>query len=160
MRNLALSAAVFTAALTPTLTEAAGFCDVHHQVLVSQNNSGISQSMTWLIDNQADYCAAWDMIYANSFPPPPCNTNNIDFTQETAILVALGTRSNGCYNVNVACVHEFTPNAVGVGYVETQPGPGCLCTSVITTPVQLIKVPNTYSRARYLKINRQLQCLP
>jgi hypothetical protein len=160
MKTLVYTAIAVAVAAVPFSADAAGFCDTPFTVLVDAQYSAVSQPMTWVLENDTDYCDAWDMIHSNQFPAPPCNSSGIDFSTETAIMVALGWRSNGCYNVNVSCVHEFTPNAVGVVYTETQPGPGCFCSQAIVNPVQIVKVEGTYSRAMYRHRTRNLQCGP
>ena len=103
---------------------------------------------------------AWDTIYSNQFPAPPCDTSLVDFTTETVILVALGWRSNTCFDVNIRCMHRFGPQTVGVLFRESVPGPSCGCGAAITTPTQLVKVDRTYAQALYRNYPRTLQCGP
>lgn len=160
MRNLICAAVAFAVAAVPFQAEAAGFCDTPFTVLVDQQYSNVTQPTTWVLRTRADYCDAWAIIHSNQFPAPPCDSSGVDFNTETAIMVALGWRSNGCYGVGMSCIHQFTPNTIGVAYTETVPGSNCFCTQAIVNPVQIVKVEGNFTRAFYRDRVRTLQCGP
>ena len=85
--------------------------------------------------------SAWALLWPNqpdgSRPAPPA----VDFTRDAVVFVALGPRSSGGYDVRVDSVTRDAAGALLVRYTATSPGPGCLTTQQITSPVEVVRVP-------------------
>ena len=112
-------------------------CTEAYEVILDVQYSGIFNSRTQVIDNEVDFCQAWDEIYSIQFPSPPCDTSQVDFTSQVAVVVALGERPNGCYNLDIGCVARTPADRIGVVSVETVAGPTCVCTSALVHPVAI-----------------------
>jgi hypothetical protein len=96
----------------------------------------------FVIRNEVAWCHFWDDVFANRYPPPPCDTTLIDFQTEPAIVSAIGSRRNGCYDSRTHCLHsaEHGKWNVDAEILDRTPGPGCICSRAIVNPVHVVKV--------------------
>jgi hypothetical protein len=65
---------------------------------------------------------------------------NVDFSRQMVILVATGTRNSGGHGIRVDEVSRQN-DAMVVRYTVTRPGPDCMTTQSITSPVTAVSVP-------------------
>ncbi|MBA2671638.1 MAG: protease complex subunit PrcB family protein [Gemmatimonadetes bacterium] len=65
---------------------------------------------------------------------------NVDFSRQMVILVATGTRNSGGYGIRVDEVNRRDDGVVA-RYTVTRPGPECMTTQSITSPVEAVSVP-------------------
>lgn len=104
--------------------------------------SGYKHIRDFAIRDEAAWCDFWDQVFSNRYPAPACDASLIDFSQETAIVSAIGWRPNGCYSGRIHCLHSAEHGKWNVDalVLERVPGLNCDCTQAIVTPVHVVKV--------------------
>lgn len=102
-------------------------------------SGGLEAQRTVTVFNQSDLQALWNEVYASVEPQPP--VPSIDFTGNAVVGYFSGLQQNGGYTIKVDSVRK-TATTTDVTFLQTQPGEGCMTTSVITKPYILISIPN------------------
>jgi hypothetical protein len=72
----------------------------------------------------------------------------VDFAREMVVLVAAGEQSSGGHSVRVNGTSTGADGALVVHVTRTAPGPGCMSTMVITSPVDVVRVPRVAGAVR------------
>lgn len=101
-----------------------------------------------VIDNAIEWCWFLETI------GEPCDNIGVDFSNEVAIVVAIGGRPNTCYDVRVTCIkRQENFNKIHVEYVEARPGPNtpCPCQQVPVTPFHVVKVNRPVGPTKFVK---------
>jgi hypothetical protein len=125
-------------------------CNVEFEVLLERQSSGLAVETGAVIENRAEWCHHWELVHAGVFPAPPCDVTLVDFDEEIVILVALGSRPDGCHTVDVTCVHRSAGSGeLSVVVTETAPGPRCTCTQQVVQPVEAVKIDRPAGAARF-----------
>ena len=96
-------------------------------------DSGVTTARNVAIYKRKDWKTFWKEHAGDSTPP------SINFRKKMVVAVILGTRSNGCYSVNIDNVENETGQQLIVYYTETMPGETCACTQAITNPYHIVK---------------------
>jgi len=118
--------------------------------------SGFDQSVRTVIRDQESWQAAWTRLYIGMTPAPP-TPPAVDFSRSTVILVALGARATGGYDIAVSRVARDA----GVLYVvvtSTSPGDRCYTTQAFTQPVDIVVVPHTVDETVFVERKTVHQC--
>lgn len=126
------------------------------ETLAQAQSSGFSAPRRSLVRSQGELAQLWQTLHAGQRPVPAVPV--VDFARETAVLVAVGERINGCYGVEVSRAGLTRDGVVHLEVTETVPGPSCGCTQVLTQPVHLIKLALVSDRASYSERTSQLRC--
>lgn len=131
------------------------FGDAGVRRVVHAYYSGFDRPVRAVIRDNDSWRAAWTTLYIGMSPAvvPP----SIDFSRSTVILVALGSRGSGGYDITVSRVARDG----GVLYVQvtsTSPGDRCGVTLAITQPVDAVVVPHTVNRVVFVETSRVFQC--
>lgn len=93
-------------------------------------HGGPSEPTEAVISNPERLTAVW---------PAAAERPAIDFSREAVILVALGQRPTGGYEVEITTVQARGDTAV-VLYVERRPGPRCMTTQALTSPYHIVAI--------------------
>ena len=122
--------------------------------MLTQKSSGFDEPAELVIRNRAALESAWarlfDQVQGNPAPA-------VDFTRETVLLVALGRRSSGGYAVRVDAVTRRGESAV-VRYTVTSPGPGCMSTQALTSPVEVVRTTRLSGAVRFARRDLEQRC--
>jgi protease stability complex PrcB-like protein len=103
-------------------------------VIVHEYYSGLVDAADLVISDSQTWAAMWARLNAGRQPPPPLPA--VDFLTERVILVALGQRNSGGYDIRVDSVVHFERGSVT--YVTaTAPGSRCGVTGALTQPVDV-----------------------
>lgn len=100
--------------------------------------SGYDTAATLVIRDRPAWQSAWSQLYSQQYPVPALP--DIDFTTEMVVLAATGSRPSSGYDVLFTAATESD----GVVTIETalrSPGPGCITASIVTSPVDLARMP-------------------
>jgi hypothetical protein len=81
-------------------------------------------------------------ILADAAPPP------VDFERDMVIVVALGERATGGYAVRVDAIEQDADGVV-IRSTETSPGPTCIVSQMLTSPVQVVSTPAIEGAVRF-----------
>lgn len=101
------------------------------------NNSGFIEKQQLVIKNKTDFKTYWKEAYSNYLKVP--ELPEIDFSKKMLILVALGERTSGGFDVKIASIFEGQKNSLLINVKETAPGDNCVTTEALTYPYQLIE---------------------
>jgi hypothetical protein len=107
--------------------------------IANSTHSGFARPDMGIISTEKELREFWAKLYARFSPPPSCDTDLIDFSKETVVYVAVGERPNGCYSAKISSITRQAEKLT-VSYDECVPDKGCICTQVITAPVDVVKI--------------------
>lgn len=105
--------------------------------VLQTTDSAITSLRTVSVSNPAAWAELWAQHTAQVSPKPPLPA--VDFAKEQVVGVFLGTRSNGCYSVEIRKVVQ-SDSARTVVYHETTPSPTASCLAALVNPVHMVKV--------------------
>ena len=100
-------------------------------------NSGILDPLRVVIRDRDDWVEMWKLLSSKQFPRPPLP--EIDFSREMLIVVAMGQRSTGGYDIIVDGVYE-RDKKLEVEVKTTSPGRLCGVTGALTEPADVVRV--------------------
>lgn len=100
--------------------------------------SGYEQSITLVVRDRDAWQLVWNQAHRNIFPIPP--VPEIDFSTEMIVVAALGTRPSSGYDVVFTRASEAN-GVITVNAEARAPGPNCGTLTVITSPLDLARVP-------------------
>lgn len=92
------------------------------------------------VSDPGTWIDAWSAIHANKSDPPA--RPDIDFLEETAVIILLGQRPTGGYAVSVVDV-TVTQNLAVVEIQITEPAADSVVTQALTSPYVIIAIPGT-----------------
>lgn len=121
--------------------------------LLTATTSGFTEGEELVLRDNDELTAAWKTVHAGipGNPPP-----SVDLARNMVVLIALGQRRTGGYTVRFDSItHEG--NGAVARYTVTSPGPGCMTTQMITSPIDAVSVPRVDGAVRFEKsevINR------
>ena len=122
--------------------------------VLAQRMSGFDEPAELVIREQSALESAWSRVHnqVQGNPPPA-----VDFARETVLLVALGRASSGGHDVHIDAVARTGDEAV-VRYTATRPGPGCMTTQALTSPVDVVRVPRIAGSIRFERRDAVQRC--
>jgi len=154
-----LSFLLLAAAAVVVAQAQGGSCDVAATEVLHRQSSGVAFQQLRVIETETEWCAFWEEVFSNVSPAPDCDTTQIDFSSEVAVVAAIGNRPNGCYNADISCVNQRgQSDDLRVTVQEIVPGKGCLCTQATVSPVDVVKVPRPVGRVDFFLKKATLSC--
>lgn len=99
--------------------------------------TGIEDTRRAVVTSPDAWDAAWRELFAHQTPQP--EVPPVDFGRDMVVLVAMGTRSSGGYDITVDDV-TGTDGVIRVRVTETSPGTGCGVTLALTQPAAAVIV--------------------
>lgn len=99
------------------------------------NFSLVQEPKTVVVRDAASWTALWK-AHAGSDAKVPA----LDFTRNMVAAVFRGRLPNGCYSTMITQVYRAN-SVINVHRVDTEPGPGAICTLAMVTPAHLIAIP-------------------
>jgi PrcB C-terminal len=100
--------------------------------------SGYEQPQTVVVRDRDTWVRVWNEIYRRLSPTPPLV--EVDFSKEMVILAALGTQPSSGFEVLFTSASE-SDGVVTVEVEARTPGPRCVTLTVLTSPLDLARVP-------------------
>ena len=97
--------------------------------------SSIRGSRRLVIRDQGTWSQFWSELGAGVRP-------EVDFSQDLVIAVASGERTSGGHDIQVQSVTR-AGGELRIEVLETSPGAGCITTTALTQPVDVVVVPGT-----------------
>lgn len=119
---------------------------VEFKSITKNSNSGFESLTEQTINNATEFEKAWAIAWSHFSDSTPIPV--VDFKTETILLVALGARNNGGYQLKINSVHELG-NELTINYTETTPNPKCTNTQAIVFPYEFISIPKTSKKIVY-----------
>jgi hypothetical protein len=113
----------------------------------------------FVIRTEKQWCEFWARAHSARTNPPPCDLGLADFRYEVIVATAIGSRSNGCFGVAVSCIETSRGRgALRVFIRERVPGPRCICTLSLVSPVHAVVVDKSVGRVDFVHEISVLQC--
>lgn len=116
------------------------------ETIAAETHSGLGERRREVIRDEANFVRLWSEIHADSTPAPPLPP--VDFAQHMLIAVALGTRPSGGYGIKVQSV-TTRGERLEVAVAEFCPAPGAVVITVLTQPVEVVRVPRLTQTATF-----------
>ena len=108
--------------------------------------SGIGEPLRLVIREQDAWREIWKRIHRfGPFEGPNSEIPSlpeVDFSREMIVVAASGSRPSGGYTVIIEAAHERN-NQVEIAVRSISPGKNCASLSVVTAPVDLVRLPKT-----------------
>ncbi len=118
-------------------------------------HSGFTAPARLVVRSEAGWRDAWATIHRTLVPQPALPA--VDFARETVLVVALGERSSGGYDIVVDSVYDMGSELQAV-VRRTSPGAGCLVTGALTQPVDAVRIPATTKSVRFVDRDEVRDC--
>jgi hypothetical protein len=72
----------------------------------------------------------------------------VDFAREMVVLVAMGERPSGGHSLRVDGVSDAPNGGLVVHVTRTSPGPQCMSITMMTAPLDVVRVPRATGAVR------------
>ena len=123
--------------------------------LASEWSSGFEEAARRVIHNPIEWAIVWAQIYENGSSKPPLPW--VNFSKEQVVVAALGRRPSSGYVISVTAASR-TGGSTTVRLESRSPGPGCGVLTVITEPVDVVKMPRTVGSVVFEETPRVRSC--
>jgi hypothetical protein len=107
--------------------------------------SGFAEPAELVVRDSAALAALWSTLNGGRLGNPP---PEVDFSRHSVVVLALGPRRTAGFSVRFDDV-EREENGAVVRYTVTRPGPGCMTAQMITSPVEVVRVPRLPADVRF-----------
>ena len=99
--------------------------------------SGLDRPLRAIVRGQREWTDLWLRITAGAIPiqDPPA----VDFSEHIVVVAAMGTRPTGGHSIAIERIVREGDDLI-VEVVETEPGPMCIVTQALTSPVTAVIV--------------------
>src|SRR5438105_2893263 len=110
--------------------------DLKFEIIKEGVISGFTDEKLMVIDNNTDYQKIMSIVYYNLDQMPIIP--EVDFTKNTLILAAIGTKKTGGYSISIDNIKSN--GSVAINVTEISPGKNCVLTELVISPYQIVKV--------------------
>jgi len=110
-------------------------------VTIEQSQSGnykFEEKTNIIINDPETFENFWKDLHSNRSPLP--ELPEVDFSENTVIASMMGVQSSGGFTIEISEISE-ADDIIGVKIEETEPGPNCVTTAVLTSPFHIVKIP-------------------
>ena len=124
-------------------------------VVVNALVSGLQDSVRTVVSDDSAWRQLWNQVYSIASPMPPVPV--VNFSQDRLIVAALGSRPSAGYSVAIDSV--TTENGATTVYVTRQgPGASCMNATLMTAPVQVVRVSGDLGIMSFRETARVVDC--
>jgi hypothetical protein len=109
-------------------------------------DSGIPSEMLSVIQDETAWKTFWTMIQSKQTPAPPAPA--VDFSRDMIVVAAAGMKPSTGYAMQVISASEAKGEIV-VTVEATSPGAGCLNAMMMTSPVDIARIPKRDGKVRF-----------
>ncbi len=118
-------------------------------------DSGIPGEMMSVIKDEAAWKTFWSTMHASQTPAPPVPA--VDFSREIIVVAAAGMRPSSGYAIQVMSATEAKGD-VTVSVELISPGAGCINAQMMTSPVDIARIPKRDGQVRFDVARRVRDC--
>ena len=117
--------------------------------------SSIGDRLRLVIRDSDAWREIWKRIHEpiSELPPLPA----VDFSHEMIVVAAMGSRPSGGYAIIIDSARELE-NKLEIVVRSVSPGKGCITPTVITAPVDVVKVPITERQVVFRETEEVNEC--
>jgi hypothetical protein len=108
-----------------------------------------------VVHDQATWQSLWARMNANHIPAPAVPA--VDFSAEMVVVAATGGKPSGGFSVSIESASERS-GTVTVEVTMTSPGPNCIRTGILTSPVAIAKLPMRPGTVNFNVTRRMTNC--
>ena len=108
-----------------------------------------------VVRDQATWQSLWTKMSSNHVPAPALPA--VDFSADMVIVAAVGVKPSGGFRVSVGSAREDS-GAITVEVTMTSPGPNCIVSGILTSPVAVAKVPMRTGTVKFNVTRRVNNC--
>lgn len=108
-----------------------------------------------LVRDHATWQSLWAKMNSNHIPTPALPA--VDFSVDMVVVAAAGGKPSGGFSVSVDSASERA-GTVTVDVTMTSPGPSCIRTGILTSPVEVAKLPMRTGTANFNVTRRVTNC--
>jgi hypothetical protein len=125
------------------------------QRILSAQDTGLNQPLRLVIRDLEQWQSIWSEAMRGRGTPtaPPA----VDFNRYMVILAAMGTQRTGGHEISIEEVHREGKHIV-VTVRQVSPGPGCMTTQVLTSPVDIVQVPKSDEAVTFVERQEIQNC--
>lgn len=106
---------------------------ISFETLAKGHYSGCKNTNNFFIDNKPEFAEVWNSIFGIQRSLP-----DIDFSEDSVIVVCMGEFSTGGYDIEIKEITEYE-DKVTVTLEKTYPEPGSPVTQAFTQPYHFVK---------------------
>jgi hypothetical protein len=110
---------------------------VGFEVVVDEAMCGVDKPLRTVIRDEAAWVELWAEIHRAVDPVP--ERPEVDFSREMLVVVAMGTRRSGGFDISVRDI-TATDGGLEVTVQESAPPPGAMVGMSLTQPVEVVRV--------------------
>ncbi|HEV2145921.1 MAG TPA: protease complex subunit PrcB family protein [Longimicrobiaceae bacterium] len=118
-------------------------------------SSGYHEPARLVVRSEAEWRRVWGKLHERVHPQP--ELRRVDFSRHAVLVAALGSRSSGGYSILVDSVSDAGGELRAV-VRKVSPGAGCVVTQAFTQPVDVVLVPASGKRVRFVERDEVLDC--
>lgn len=123
--------------------------------LFTSSTSGVVSPRRQVIRDETDFATAWGEATGHLVPAEPAP--EIDFAAAQVLLVAMGERPTGGYDIAARSL-TVDDGMLYVTVEEVAPGADCLTTQALTQPIVVLRVPVTDGVVQFVEKESVLDC--
>ena len=112
------------------------------------------ESARLVIRNAGDWEA---LLRRDDQPNRPAPEAPAVFTREMLLVVAMGERKSGGYQIEITAVHR-TAAGLRVDVESTKPGPGCMVIQSLSRPVAVVRLPRVNGTIEWVEHEKEAPC--
>lgn len=101
--------------------------------------SGLVTSERLVVRDAAAWQTLWNRIHSGRTPTPPLPA--VDFSRDMVVVVAMGQKSSGGYNILLERATEEAGDGIAIAVLSSSPGANCVVTMAVTAPVDIATLP-------------------
>lgn len=110
--------------------------------------SAVTEAGVRVLRDRAAWEEAWRELQSGPVDGPPPRAPAVDFAREMVVVVAAGEKPSGGHTIRVDATSSAADGALVLHLTRASPGPGCMTTMAITSPVDAVRVPRTDGAVR------------
>ena len=115
---------------------------------------GLIEPAEVVIREPSELRMLWSRIFREETAPA---LPSIDFRREMVVVVGMGQRSHGGFQVRVERIEDLG-DRLRVIYTATSPGASCMTTQSLTSPVTLVRMPRSVKPVTFRAQDETLRC--
>ena len=123
--------------------------------LAKQTHSGYAASERTVIQSATEWPSIWSKIHSGQSPEPALVTP--DFSNEDAVIAAMGEKNSGGYTITIDSVTRHERGSI-VYVTERSPSAGCVTPAVITYPVHAVRAPRSSGPYQWRERSETVNC--
>jgi hypothetical protein len=117
------------------------------QIVIDEQTSGFETSYESVVRDDRAWRSLWSRVYAHEEPPPAIK--RIDFRREMVVVVAAGVQRSGGHRISIDRI-SVRGKRLEIRYHRSCPGPGKFSTTMLSQPIQAVRVRKTAGTPEYL----------